>query len=229
MRKPKAEEFIERVLQHRIVLDMGGGKPWSTGWIHKKYGALLENKAYSVDFIKENKPHIIADAKILPFRDNSVDGIICNAVLEHIDKPFQAIDELYRILSKDGELALYVPWIYPYHSAPCDYFRYTQDGIRSLTDKFSEVQIVPTDFYGLQPNRVYCVLYLALHPLPLPDWLGSLVYKLIATPVYLLLRVMIHMGLCIAGNWNYERRKRKVDWFLVDNWTHGYWCLCYKG
>ena len=226
MRKPKSEEFIERILQHRLILDIGGGKPWSTGWIHKKYGFILEHKAYCVDFMKENEPHIIADVKCLPFKDNSVDGIICNAVLEHVDEPFQAIDELHRILSNGGEMALYVPWIYPYHSVPCDYFRYTQDGIRSLTHKFSEVKIVPTDFYGLQPNRVYCVLYLALHPLP--DWLCSLVFKVIGAPVYSFLRVVLHMSLFVTGNWNSETRKRIIDKFLVDNWTHGYWCLCSK-
>ena len=37
MKKPKSEEFIEKVLRHKLILDIGGGKPWKTGWIHKKY------------------------------------------------------------------------------------------------------------------------------------------------------------------------------------------------
>jgi len=117
-----------------------------------------------VDFMMEDNPHIVADIKSLPFKDNSVCGIICNAILEYVDRPFQALNEPYRILSEGGELALYIPWIREYHSAPCAYFRYTQDGIRSLSDKFSDVQIVLTDFYGLQPNRVYCALHLLLPP-----------------------------------------------------------------
>ena len=231
MRKPKSEEFIEQVLKHRLVLDVGGGKPWSTGWVHKKYRTILEEKGYCVDFMKESKPHIVADIKRLPFKGNSVDGIICNAVLEHVDKPFQAMNELHRILSEGGELAFYVPWIYPYHSAPCDYFRYTQDGIRSLTDRFSEVQIAPTDFYGLQPNRVLCALHLLLPPI---TWLNSLLFRLIGIPVYLLYRVVLYMLLYITGNryiWgNHDLKslRRKVDKVLVDNWTHGYWCLCRK-
>ncbi len=77
------------------------------------------------------------------------------------------MDELHRILSEGGELAFYVPWIWQYYSVSCDYFRYSQDGIRSLTDRFSEVQIAPTEFYGLQPNRVYCALHFYFRQLAL--------------------------------------------------------------
>ena len=224
MRKLKSEEFIEKVLGHKLILDIGGGTPWKTGWVHKKYRTVLKKKAYCVDFMKEKKPHIVADIKRLPFKDNSVDGIVCNAVLEHVDKPFQAMDELYRILSEGGELAFYVPWLFRYHSAPCDYFRYTQDGIRSLTDKFSEVQIAPTNFYGLEPNRVFCALHFILPT----DMLQSLPYKLIGMPVYLLYRVVLYIPLYILGNRDLKSLRRKVDKVLVDNWTHGYWCLCSK-
>ena len=224
MRKPKSEEFIEKVLGHKLILDIGGGTPWKTGWVHKKYRSVLKKKAYCVDFMNENKPHIVADIKRLPFKDNSADAIICNAVLEHVDKPFQAMDELHRILSEGGELAFYVPWLFRYHSAPCDYFRYTQDGIRSLTDKFSEVSIAPTDFYGLEPNRVFCALHFILPT----DMLQSLPYKLIGMPVYLLYRVVLYITLYISGNRDLKSLRRKVDKVLVDNWTHGYWCLCRK-
>lgn len=229
MRKPKSEEFIEAVLRHRLIFDVGGGKPCSTGWVHQKYRAVLEQKAYCVDFKKENKPHIIADVKSLPLKNNSVDGIICNALLEHVDKPFQAINEMYRVLSKGGELALYVPWIYPYHSAPHDYFRYTQDGIRSLTDRFSEVQITPVDFYGLQPNRVYCALHYLLPPVAwFQSLLYPLIYRLMGFPIYLLYRLVLYLGLYALGNHNLKSLKGKIDEILVNNWTHGYWCLCYK-
>lgn len=211
MRKPKSEEFIEAVLRHRLILDIGGGRPWTTGWVHKKYRAVLEQKAYCVDFVKENKPHIIADVKSLPFKNNSVDGIICNALLEHVDKPFQAIGEMYRALSKGGELALYVPWIYPYHSAPHDYFRYTQDGIRSLTDRFSEVQITPVDFYGLQPNRVYCALHYLLPPVAgFQSLLYPLTYRLMGFPIYLLYRLVLYLGLYALGNHDLKSLKGKI-------------------
>ena len=178
-----------------------------------------------MDFMKANTPHILGDIKRLPFKGNSVDGIICNAVLEHVDNPFQAMSELHRILSKGGDLAFYVPWVYPYHSAPCDYFRYTQDGIKSLTDKFSKVEIAPVDFYGLQPNRVYCALHLLLPPI---TWLNSLLFRLIGTPIYLLYRVMLHIIFYITENHDLKSIRRNVDKVLVDNWTHGYWCLCCK-
>ena len=225
MPKRKSEEFVEVVLKHRLILDIGGGKPWESGWIHKKYKTILEDKAYCVDFIKENTPHIVADIKRLPFKENSIHGIICNAVLEHVDKPFEAISELHIILSEHGELALYVPWIYPYHSAPRDYFRYSEDGIRSLTDKFSEVEIAPTDFYGLQPNRVYCALELLLPPI---EWVKALACRLVGYPLYLVYRVVACAGLTCLRGYGLRGLPQSVDEFLIDNCTHGYWCLCRK-
>jgi len=225
MSKPTVEKFIETVLSTNLVLDIGGGKPWDTGWIHKKYRTALEDKAYCVDFIKENKPHIVADVMNLPFKDNSVDGILCNAVLEHVDNPFKAIEELYRILSEDGELFLYVPWIWGYHSAPRDYFRYSPDGIKSLTTKFSEVQLLAADFCGLQPNRVYCALHLLL---PNVNWIRSLLLRLLGIPLYMLYTIIVYAASFIVGNHNLRGLQREADRLLITNWSHGFYCLCRK-
>jgi ubiquinone/menaquinone biosynthesis C-methylase UbiE len=45
---------------------------------------------------------LIADSMALPFRDNSVDVIVCNHVYEHVPDPNQMMKEIYRILKDDG-------------------------------------------------------------------------------------------------------------------------------
>lgn len=141
-----------------------------------------------------------------------------------MDKPFEAIKELHRILSKDGHLAFYVPWIYPHHNAPLDYFRFSQEGIQSLTDIFTSIEITPCDFQGLKPNRIYCALSFLLPAIDLLQWL---VYRLIGYPVYLLYRVLLYMGLYFKHR-KLRNLSEEIDKRLVYNCTHGYWCLCCK-
>jgi hypothetical protein len=53
---------------------------------------------------------------------------------------------MQRVLKPGGTLFCYVPFLSPYHAMPGyygDYFRYTEDGIRSLCMDFADVQIVP--------------------------------------------------------------------------------------
>lgn len=45
----------------------------------------------------------------LPFKDNSFDFIINSEVLEHLDNDVKAINELHRVLKKDGVIVITVP------------------------------------------------------------------------------------------------------------------------
>ena len=54
-----------------------------------------------------------ADIRNLPFRDASFDIVICSEVLEHIEPPHTAMDEIVRILKPGGELAVSVPRWFP--------------------------------------------------------------------------------------------------------------------
>ncbi|MGB5325862.1 MAG: class I SAM-dependent methyltransferase [Pseudomonadales bacterium] len=54
-----------------------------------------------------------ADGLRLPFADNSFDKIICSEVLEHIPDYQGMLEEIERILSKDGLLAISVPRRWP--------------------------------------------------------------------------------------------------------------------
>ena len=55
----------------------------------------------------------VADAKKLPFKDNTFDFIICSEVLEHIIDYQSALSEIKRILKPEGKLAVSVPKFFP--------------------------------------------------------------------------------------------------------------------
>jgi SAM-dependent methyltransferase len=75
----------------------------------------VKKNKYMLDSLKEQKKikgnyHLlIADVKKLPFKDGSFDKIICSEVLEHIPEDKSAVEELVRVLSKDGAIGISVP------------------------------------------------------------------------------------------------------------------------
>jgi SAM-dependent methyltransferase len=68
----------------------------------------------------------------LPFVDSSLNLIICQEVLEHVDRPLDAIAEFHRSLHSDGELVLQLPWIIGYHPGPKDFWRFSTESYSIL-------------------------------------------------------------------------------------------------
>ncbi len=87
----------------------------------------------------------ICDVQRLPW--GSFDGIVCNAVLEHVYAPERAVTNLYQLLQPGGHLLGYVPFLYRYHAPATlkyqDYYRYTKDGLAYLLRDFSAVTLYP--------------------------------------------------------------------------------------
>jgi ubiquinone/menaquinone biosynthesis C-methylase UbiE len=55
------------------------------------------------------------DALNLPFKDGSIDRIICSEVMEHVIDDEKACRELSRVLRKNGRIAITVPTIFSEH------------------------------------------------------------------------------------------------------------------
>jgi len=51
----------------------------------------------------------VADIQKLPYKDSCFDFVVCSEVLEHIEKPEEAVNEFYRVLKKGGVLVLTTP------------------------------------------------------------------------------------------------------------------------
>lgn len=129
---------IQREAQ--VILDIGRGA--------RDDQKLFENHDYRVlSMDLDDEPDYQCDAcnmEVIP--SNSIDAVLCIAVLEHVYNPFKAIEEIYRVLRKGGYIFGYVPFLYGFHAKPDgyrDYFRYTVQGVAYLLSNFSEVQIAP--------------------------------------------------------------------------------------
>ena len=97
-----------------------------------------------LDKVAEYNPDIVGDIHNLPFKDNSIESIICIAILEHVEKPWLAIEEMYRVLKPGGYLFIFVPFLYYYHPMKGyykDYYRFTKDGMEFLLKDFTSIEI----------------------------------------------------------------------------------------
>ena len=86
---------------------------------------------------------VVGDVHDIPRPDASFDVVICTEVLEHCHDPQRAVDEMARVLRPGGVCVLSTRFLYPYHAAPKDYFRFTDDGLRHLLRAFAEVEVTP--------------------------------------------------------------------------------------
>ena len=75
---------------------------------------------------------IVADAHLLPYCDSVVDGIHCEAVLEHLRDPEQAVREMYRVLKPGTKAYVCTPFLQAYHGYPHHYQNFTLTGHQHL-------------------------------------------------------------------------------------------------
>jgi SAM-dependent methyltransferase len=160
-------EKIEEIAKEKQVLDVGGGFKMQKGL--EQYKKLFANCDYKVIDINEcYNPDIVGDIQNLEnISDNSIDAIICKAVLEHVERPIDAANEMHRVLKPGGKCLVYVPFLYSYHAHEGvykDFYRYTLDGIKYLFRNFSEIEISPvrgrfeTIVYLLPVKRIRKIL-----------------------------------------------------------------------
>lgn len=76
------------------------------------------------------RPAVHCDGCALPFKDDSLDNVLCAQVLEHVTHPQQILTEARRVLRPGGHALITVPFAFPVHGAPWDYRRWTPEGLR---------------------------------------------------------------------------------------------------
>ena len=80
----------------------------------------------------DGKPNILADINNLPFKNNTISNFGCFNVLELIQFPKIAVQDIHRVLNKTGYLVGYVPFLYPIHNQPVDYWRFSNKSLYQI-------------------------------------------------------------------------------------------------
>ena len=75
---------------------------------------------------------VVADAYELPYADGAVDAVFCEAVLEHLEFPQKAVEEMWRVLRQGGQVFAATPFLQWYHAYPNHFQNFTLTGHERL-------------------------------------------------------------------------------------------------
>lgn len=123
-------------------------------------------KVFTADINPANGPDIVLDIcenNSDKIADGCYDVVICTEVLEHTQRPWDAANEIHRILRPGGIALVTTPFNFRIHGPlpdgwkegdpVSDYWRFTEHGIRILFSKFKEVHV--TSFESDRPLMPY--------------------------------------------------------------------------
>ncbi len=102
---------------------------------HDKLQALFgEREVVSLDIHAGPGVDVVADVHNLraqfPVKKFAV--IFSGQVLEHLAMPWVAVVEMLRVLKPGGVMGHIVPWVWPTHAQPNDFFRFSAEGLQTL-------------------------------------------------------------------------------------------------
>jgi SAM-dependent methyltransferase len=116
--------FVEEVRANpsKLYLDVGCGRRTH----------IEPNCLYLEVYPSPSADIIMEPACLYPIASESLDGIGCFAVLEHVERPWQAAREFHRMLKPGGKVFIDWPFLQPVHGYPSHYYNATREGLRHM-------------------------------------------------------------------------------------------------
>lgn len=140
-----------------VLVDVGcGRKPWLSvfsPYVEKYVGVDHVDTLHSLDHAD-----VVADAYDTTLAAASADTVVSLAVLEHLEDPLAALQEMRRVLRPGGKLLLTVPMFWHVHEAPRDFYRYTPFALRYLLQRagLEVVEIAPMSGFWVTFLQEFC-------------------------------------------------------------------------
>lgn len=95
----------------------------------------------NVDIDPSVKPDIVADAHDMHMiSSNTADCVLAISMLHHCRKPWRVVEELHRILKPGGVVYANIPFVFPFHTDPDDYWRVSFHGVDVLFESFEKIE-----------------------------------------------------------------------------------------
>jgi len=151
--KERIKKLFGDSVHNKVILSLGSG------------ATRIHPEIINVDIRAFKEVDLVADVTDMPLQDKTVDGIVCDSLLEHVANAPKFLREMARILKPGGTLILSIPFMLPYHSSPNDFFRWTEEGIRHVLKennfRVEEVGIIGGPMGALQGMlmHIFAILF----------------------------------------------------------------------
>jgi SAM-dependent methyltransferase len=130
---PNAEDQTAIIMDpaNALVLDLGAGNP-----------RLSEHHPNVVFHEWAHYAHtdVVSVCDRLPYREGVFDAVISKATFEHVARPWEMADEVYRVLKPGGLVHVDTAFMQPLHADPHHFFNMTQNGVREIFRRFQLVR-----------------------------------------------------------------------------------------
>jgi len=136
---------LKRTNKKPLVLIIGSGEIGSGS--DKLYSSEIQ--IVGLDVYSSPSVDYVADAHYLPFKDAVFDGVVIQAVLEHVVDPQVVVSEIHRVLKKEGLVYAETPFMQQVHEGAYDFTRYTVVGHRYLFKHFDRIAVGGLDGVGV--------------------------------------------------------------------------------
>jgi SAM-dependent methyltransferase len=118
------------------VLDIGAGTGYAARFLDPAETTYLptdlptgRDSADPTISLQATRPRVYCAGQRLPFRDNSVDGVLSSSVLEHVVDVHGILRDAFRVVRPGGRVLIGTPFFFPFHGEPDDFRRWTVYGL----------------------------------------------------------------------------------------------------
>jgi len=95
------------------------------------------------------RTQLVCDAHDLPFADASFDGVVVQAVLEHVLDPVRCVEQIHRVTVDGGLVYAETPFMQQVHMGRYDFTRFTNLGHRRLFRRYRKIETGPVAGPGM--------------------------------------------------------------------------------
>jgi SAM-dependent methyltransferase len=201
------------------ILDLGCGG----GYLVEFLGEIGFADIYGIDLSGETVRQcrergalriLPGDCSRTPFGGDGFDAIIAADVLEHLEKPVEALQEWRRILRAEGRLFITVPafsFLWSRHDEVCHHYRrYTRFALRASLEE-ADFEVERISFWNTALFFPVCLIRMAqklfrnrvgepgkqlFEPRP---WINAILYQLLSAENKILGRVNLPVGISICA------------------------------
>lgn len=175
---------LKRITLNGSVLDLGGD-------VRSEYRMLLKGKpSFTVlNLDPKASPDIVHDLeKALPLKDDSYDHVLLINVLEHIYEYRQLLREALRVTKPGGTIVIVVPFLFPIHPSPDDFWRFSKNALRREIEALGG-EVVSCEALGSGVCAAQYVMSDRLMPLPVRAFGWYIVRPFVLLADYLFTRI----------------------------------------